>query len=219
MLYVDEGWQIYRMYASGPSPGHTPSCHLFSCWAWNSASEFSTQCSNKSLLIDGSWHMRSHINSFSSSDINCKFLVGQGPRMLARYCSEPKVNNEILLELGKAFHEPGSISGTLRKLHIGDPTRWASPWVEILPWRRMRRTVQESLEWILPSLTDICSLISENLIQQQDVFSQGTPPFITVLSPLQGGSPWKWRLMHWGRTWDRKGLLTVTPLMTEIIQH
>lgn len=101
---------------------------FFSCWAWNSVSEFfSTQCTNKSLLIDGSWPTRSHINSFSSSDINCKFLVGQGQRMLAWYCSEPKVNNERLLQLGKELREPGLTSGTLRKLHIGDPTRWAAP--------------------------------------------------------------------------------------------
>lgn len=53
--------------------------------------------------------MQSHIHSFPSSEIDCKFLEGRGQGMLAWHCSEPKDNNERLLELGKDSHGPGLI--------------------------------------------------------------------------------------------------------------
>lgn len=52
-------------------------------------------------------HVRPYVNSFPSSDIDCKVLEGQGQRMLAWRCSDSEVNNERLLDLGKDSQGPG----------------------------------------------------------------------------------------------------------------
>lgn len=113
---------------------------------------------------------------------------------------------------------------------LGDPEKvqyWWSyetslPWIEIINLKLYEKSSLRVTKVSSPCLIDLCSLILENLLKQQDVLQR--IHFLSSLCsakkslwgvPFNEDNQWRWWFRHWERTRGRKELLTVTQPNTE----